>query len=123
MLSRYGDIMTDDKSQGGRARVAPTGKRFGIGTRTPVQATDQMKIAIERDAAGDKVSDDEAAAPLTTPKPDATTEDIEAQIKVSRAKIAGMRPSLEKQTILAHISRLRSFVSAKRWLQKAPRPH
>ena len=111
--------MTDDKSQGGRARIAPTSKRFGIGTRTSVQATDQMKIAIEREAAGA----DEAAAPLTTLKPDATTEDIEAQIKASRAKIAGMRPSLEKQTILAHISRLRSFVSAKRWLQKAPKPH
>jgi hypothetical protein len=31
-----------------------------------------------------------------------------------------MRPSLEKQSVIAHISRLRALASAKQWLARTP---
>jgi hypothetical protein len=51
-----------------------------------------------------------------------TAEQIDDEIKLQQAKVAKMRPSLEKQSIMADISRLRSFASAKRWLAKTPKP-
>ncbi len=57
---------------------------------------------------------------MNTPTSDQTAEEIEADIKVHEAKVARMPPSLEKQTIMTYISRLRSFASAKRWLTKKP---
>jgi hypothetical protein len=57
-----------------------------------------------------------------TVKPDQTAAELDAEIKVNQAKVAKMRPSLEKQTVMAYISRLRSFASAKRWLAKMPKP-
>jgi len=55
-------------------------------------------------------------------KPHPTAEQIDDEIKLHQAKVAKMRPSLEKQSIMAHIFRLRSFASAKRWLAKTPKP-
>ena len=52
-----------------------------------------------------------------------TAEDIEAEIKACREKLANMRPSLEKQKIMAHVVRLRLKASAKRWFVKVPKPH
>jgi hypothetical protein len=60
---------------------------------------------------------------MNTTRPEQTAEDIEAEIKACREKIAKMRPSLEKQKILAHIARLRLRASAKRWLSRVPKPH
>jgi hypothetical protein len=51
-----------------------------------------------------------------------TAEQIDDEIKLHQAKVAKMQPSLEKQSIMIYISRLRSFASAKRWLAKAPTP-
>jgi hypothetical protein len=53
-------------------------------------------------------------------KPDATTEQLDDEIKLHQGQAAKMRPSLEKQSVMAYISRLRSFASAKRWLAKTP---
>jgi hypothetical protein len=51
-----------------------------------------------------------------------TAEQIDDEIKLHQAKVAKMQPSLEKQSIMAYVSRLRSFASAKRWLAKTPKP-
>jgi hypothetical protein len=59
---------------------------------------------------------------MKTPESDQTAQQIDDEIKLSQAKAAKMRPSLEKQSLMAHISRLRSIASAKRWLSKAPEP-
>lgn len=53
---------------------------------------------------------------------DQTAEDIEAEIKACREKIASMRPSLEKQKILAHMAGLRLRANAKRWIAKVSKP-
>jgi len=51
----------------------------------------------------------------------ASIKQIDDEIKLFQGKAAKMRPSLEKQSIMAHISRLRSFASAKQWLSRTPR--
>jgi hypothetical protein len=58
-----------------------------------------------------------------TTRRDQTAEDIDAEIKACREKIANMRPSLEKQKILAHLARLRLRLSAKRWVAKVSTLH
>jgi hypothetical protein len=58
---------------------------------------------------------------MTDQKAYATTEQLDDEIKLHQAKAAKMRPSLEKQSVMAYISRLRSFASAKRWLAKTPK--
>jgi hypothetical protein len=50
----------------------------------------------------------------------ATIEEINDEIKLCQGKAAKMRPSLEKQSVMAHISRLRAMASAKQWLARAP---
>jgi hypothetical protein len=60
---------------------------------------------------------------MKNPLPDPTAEQLDDEIKLQQAKVAKMPPSLEKQSIMAYISRLRSFASAKRWLAKTPKPH
>jgi hypothetical protein len=53
-------------------------------------------------------------------KADATIEQINDEIKLCQGKAAKMRPSLEKQSVIAHISRLRALASAKQWLARTP---
>jgi hypothetical protein len=56
-------------------------------------------------------------------QPDRTLEEIEAEIKACREMVANMRPSLEKQKILARIAKLRLQASARRWFSKGPKRH
>jgi hypothetical protein len=58
---------------------------------------------------------------MNTPRPAQSVEDIQAEIKACQEKIANMRPSLERQKIMAHIARLRLRANAKRWLAKMPK--
>ena len=58
---------------------------------------------------------------MTTPEQ--TLEEIDAEIKACREKVANMRPSLAKQKVLAHIARLRLRASVKRWFSREPKRH
>jgi hypothetical protein len=60
---------------------------------------------------------------MSTPRPAQTLEEIEAEIKACREKLANMWLSLEKQKIWAHIARLRLRANAKRWFSRETKPH
>jgi len=49
-----------------------------------------------------------------------TSERLLEEIRSSQAKAASMRPSLQKQALMARTFRLRSLARARKWLTKPP---
>jgi hypothetical protein len=57
---------------------------------------------------------------MKTIESDWTPERLLEEIRHNRAKAARMRPSLEKQALMARTSRLSSLAKAKKWLTRPP---